>query len=384
MQAEATLINGAGSQTGSNRWGDYSAMSIDPVDDCTFWYTNEYYPVSLGNAWHTRVGNFAIPDCLADLEIVKTPSSGIIAPGGSITYTLQVTNLGPSSLSTNTGITITDQIPSGMTGAVSNPGDWSCSQVGQNISCSRSGLNVGAAMPIVINAQAPVSIGLFTNTAAVDSAASDPNPANNSDSVTVSVTTVPLVNAGPDQITTEGAVVNLSGGYIDPDTQPAPEITWDFGGGFQITGVLTPSVIIFDDGLYTATLIITDTLGAVGQDFLEISVANVTPTLGMAAITQTIQSGQAVTLTGTVTDPGVLDTQTVMIDWAPGISQTINLPAGGGTFTASAIYTQVGNYPVTVTVTDKDGAADSQGGTITVLTPTSGRKLFLPMIIKNP
>src|SRR6185295_17859929 len=44
-QGEATLFSGAGSQTGTNnRWGDYSAMSVDPSDDCTFWYTSEYYP----------------------------------------------------------------------------------------------------------------------------------------------------------------------------------------------------------------------------------------------------------------------------------------------------------------------------------------------------
>ena len=36
-QGEASIINGTGSQTGSNRWGDYSSMNVDPVDDCTFW-----------------------------------------------------------------------------------------------------------------------------------------------------------------------------------------------------------------------------------------------------------------------------------------------------------------------------------------------------------
>ena len=43
-QGEATLINGSGSQTDTrSRWGDYSMMAVDPVDDCTFWYTTEYY-----------------------------------------------------------------------------------------------------------------------------------------------------------------------------------------------------------------------------------------------------------------------------------------------------------------------------------------------------
>src|SRR5207248_8682247 len=43
-QGEATLYAGIGSQTGTgNRWGDYSTLSVDPTDDCTFWYTTEYY-----------------------------------------------------------------------------------------------------------------------------------------------------------------------------------------------------------------------------------------------------------------------------------------------------------------------------------------------------
>src|SRR5207253_802796 len=43
-QGEASLIGGGGSQTSASRWGDYSMMSVDPVDDCTFWYTSEYIP----------------------------------------------------------------------------------------------------------------------------------------------------------------------------------------------------------------------------------------------------------------------------------------------------------------------------------------------------
>ncbi len=64
-QGENVLINGSGSQTGvsaSNRWGDYSAMSVDPGDDCTFWYTTEYYSVTGAN-WRTRVGSFKYPSC---------------------------------------------------------------------------------------------------------------------------------------------------------------------------------------------------------------------------------------------------------------------------------------------------------------------------------
>lgn len=63
FQAEAILVNGGGSQTGSNRWGDYSSLSIDPANDCTFWYTGEYYTANSTNQWKTRVGAFTIPSC---------------------------------------------------------------------------------------------------------------------------------------------------------------------------------------------------------------------------------------------------------------------------------------------------------------------------------
>jgi hypothetical protein len=60
-QGEATMFAGTGVQIGtSNRWGDYSNVSLDPADDATFWITNEYYATSpvAGFAWHTRVGKF--------------------------------------------------------------------------------------------------------------------------------------------------------------------------------------------------------------------------------------------------------------------------------------------------------------------------------------
>ncbi len=75
-QGEATLQTGGGSQTGScggacTRWGDYSAMTVDPVDDCTFWYTNEYYATS-GLNWQTRIGAFKFAGCTPGLLRVTT------------------------------------------------------------------------------------------------------------------------------------------------------------------------------------------------------------------------------------------------------------------------------------------------------------------------
>jgi PKD repeat protein len=65
-QAEVELAAGTSYQNGGNRWGDYSMMSVDPVDDCTFWTTQEYVasaPTDWGN-WDTRIGSFQFATCL--------------------------------------------------------------------------------------------------------------------------------------------------------------------------------------------------------------------------------------------------------------------------------------------------------------------------------
>lgn len=76
-----TLVRGTGTQTAPNnspnaieaaqRWGDYTSMNIDPTDDCTFFYTNQYYSrspttgqVRRGLEWQTAVSSFVIPSCL--------------------------------------------------------------------------------------------------------------------------------------------------------------------------------------------------------------------------------------------------------------------------------------------------------------------------------
>ena len=63
LQNETFLVSGGGSQTGFKRWGDYSAMRIDPTDGCTFWYTQEYQATTQTGNWNTRIGSFKFPSC---------------------------------------------------------------------------------------------------------------------------------------------------------------------------------------------------------------------------------------------------------------------------------------------------------------------------------
>ena len=65
---EGTIINGTGVQlTTNSRWGDYTDITVDPSDGCTFWYVNEYYTLvgqqSSLAGWQTRIGSFKLPGC---------------------------------------------------------------------------------------------------------------------------------------------------------------------------------------------------------------------------------------------------------------------------------------------------------------------------------
>jgi len=63
-EREALIKKGGGSQINSfNRWGDYSSMALDGADSCTFWYTNEYYPVDGSFAWATWIASLKFRNC---------------------------------------------------------------------------------------------------------------------------------------------------------------------------------------------------------------------------------------------------------------------------------------------------------------------------------
>ena len=61
LESEFVSTFGTGSQT-MNRWGDYTSVAIDPADDCTFWYVNEYL-LTTGSSWHTRIESVKFPSC---------------------------------------------------------------------------------------------------------------------------------------------------------------------------------------------------------------------------------------------------------------------------------------------------------------------------------
>src|SRR4029077_10896273 len=80
METEASLLVGNGSQSGGNglsRWGDYTAMQVDPSDDCTFWYVNQYEKTTGIFNWSTNIGSFAFIGCpgVGGPAVTLTPTS---------------------------------------------------------------------------------------------------------------------------------------------------------------------------------------------------------------------------------------------------------------------------------------------------------------------
>ncbi|MFE9096254.1 hypothetical protein [Streptomyces sp. NPDC007264] len=167
---ETTVLPGGGSQTRIGRWGDYTSMAVDPTDDCTFWYTNQYQPETGAFNWHTRIASFRLPECTAvpppSLTIAKS-HSGNFTRGGTGVYTVTVGNSG-SGPTDGTTVSVHDTLPAGLTaGGLSGIG-WSCTLA--TLTCTRSDvLAAGGSYPpltltVNVAADAPDQV---TNTVTV-------------------------------------------------------------------------------------------------------------------------------------------------------------------------------------------------------------------------
>ena len=76
---ESIIIAGTGVQTGTSRWGDYSAMSVDPVDDRSFWYTNEYVETTGSFNWQTRIAKVELPPAVSlSISMTTTTENSMI------------------------------------------------------------------------------------------------------------------------------------------------------------------------------------------------------------------------------------------------------------------------------------------------------------------
>lgn len=79
-QGEGVLADGLSTHVGV-RWGDYAALSVDPADDCTFWFTGEYSPAAPGGAtaqWATRIGAFGFDACASQAGRLAVGDAAVV------------------------------------------------------------------------------------------------------------------------------------------------------------------------------------------------------------------------------------------------------------------------------------------------------------------
>jgi hypothetical protein len=300
LQDETFFVAGGGSQTGYNRWGDYSAMRIDPNDDCTFWYTQEYQASTQVVGWSTRIGSFRFDSCGQSRASTTTtvasslPSSTF---GQSVTFTASVS----PSVATGT-VQFLDGANSLGTAAIS----------GGSASLTTSALTVGAHSITAsysgdanftgsTSAAVPQTVSAASTTTTLTSSL---NPSTFGQQVTLTATVSP--SSGPtgtvqffDGVTPLGTAA-VSGGNasltiaaltIGPHT-----ITASYGGNANFTGSTSSALTQTVNGVSTATALTASPDPSVfGQQVT--FTATVSPTSGP---TGTVQFFDGVTPLGTV------------------------------------------------------------------------------------
>ncbi len=176
----------------------------------------------------------------------------------------------------------------------------------------------------------------------------------------------PVAQLGPDRTVSEGTPVNLTGNFTDPGVLDAHTFLWHVtsSNGQSVADGTDPSFSFtpLDDGTYTVTLTVTDNGGGVGQARMTVTATNVAPS-AQAGPDQTVNEGTPVTLTGSFTDAGRLDTQTYRWHVTSSNGQFV---ADGTNANFSFSPVDNGTYTVTFTVTDKDGGVGTDTAVITV------------------
>ncbi len=305
-----------------------------------------------------------------------------------------VFNLAPSNLSVTlspTQLSVGDTTT--LTGSFADPGtldtqtvsiDWGDGSARTTLTLGASGRSFGASHRYTT----PLAAGETRHTYAVRTVVTDKD--GNFASVDKSVA---VDNTPPSNVVVSAAAVNengtatLNGSFDDPDLADTHTVVVTWGDGSPATTLtLGAHVLTFSathpyldnpagqaHGSFPIGVTVTDRANTSAVGSTNVTVNNVAPSnVALSLSATSINENGSTTLSGTFADPGTLDTHGVVITWGDGQSTTLSRTAGVLTFSAGHQYLDNpnglphGSFPISVTVTDKDGAAASASSSITV------------------
>ncbi len=341
VQAESVCVDGTGTHEGANRWADYASTSVDPVDGCTFWHTNEYVETTGNFQWNTRVCSFMIPSCVGgfvDLDLVQMIPANINEPGGAITVDITVTNNEAGAIE--------------LTGLINNlagdlNGQGSCAvpqsiAAGADYSCSFSTNISGDAGDVITSVTTASGNQLGT-----------PFSANDSDMLTIS-DVLPAVavskSASPDNVDEPGGNVTFNAQVQNTGTETITLNTLvdDIHGDLNGQGNCSVPQTIAVNASYNCSFTVMVN-GNAGDTETDTITASVSDDDGNNA------QGQA---SATVTINDVLPTITVSKSASP---DNVDEPGGVVTFSTQVSNTGIETITLTSLVDDIHGDLNGQG-----------------------
>jgi hypothetical protein len=312
LESEVVLLAGLGSQlSGYDRWGDYSSLTVDPTDDCTFWFTEEYEKSTGGFNWSTAIGSFKFPGCTSSGPPTisnLSPTSGAVGASVTITGTNFGSTKGTSSVTFNgtAATTITS---------------WSATSIAATVP-------TGATTGNVV-----VTVG---------------GQASNGSAFTVSV--VPTIVWTQPSPITYGATLSgiLNASAVDGST-PVPgtfAYTATIQGG---SAIAVTDASVLGGGSYTLNAAFTPTDNityASANGSVALIVNKATPTIALGTSADTVFSKTSVTFTATVSSSVSTPTGSVRFyDGATMLGSAVMLAQGVATYTASTL--AVGSHSIT-------------------------------------
>jgi subtilisin-like proprotein convertase family protein len=261
-QGEASIVAGAGAQINNlTRWGDYSQMNIDPVDDCTFWFTQEYIAASGSFNWRTRVGSFKFAECgnaANDFSITPNPTTRTVNSGASTTYAINTAVLSGAAESIALSIS---GLPAGVTASF-NPTTVTAGG-SSTLTVNVAANTVSSTNQLTVTGTAASATRTASVTLQIVNANQPPTvtitaPANGS---TVSGNVLVTANAADPDGTVASVRFNLPDGTSVVDTTAPFSTTFD-------------STRVADGGGHVFRATATDNLGATATATVTVTVAN--------------------------------------------------------------------------------------------------------------